>query len=231
MNIFERLIAEPFERLYEQILHFLPNFLAALLLFIVGIVTGGLLKTISARVFRTLNMDGFTESLGVKEVLQKGGVTSPISELLSRVIAWIIVIIFSIIALRALEIPAVEGLLERFLYYLPNIFAASLILFFGYLLSNFLGRAALIASVNAGIKVSGLIGKLVRLTVFILSVTMSLEQLGIGSSTVVAAFAIIFGGIIFALALALGLGGRDIAKEYLEKMLKNGDNKDEISHL
>lgn len=231
MNIFERVITEPFDSLYEQILRFLPNFLASLLLFIVGIVIAWLLKAISARIFRTLKLDRFAESLGLKEVLHKGGIKDPLSELLSRIIGWITIITFTIISLKTLAVPTVERLLERFLLYLPNVFTAALILFFGYLLSNFLGRAALIASVNSGLKVSGLIGKLVKLIVFILSVTMSLEQLGIGSSTIVVAFAIVFGGIIFALALALGLGGRDIAKEYLEKMLKSEEKKDEINHL
>lgn len=232
MNIFERVIIEPFDRLYEKILQFLPNFLASLLLFIVGIAIGWLLKVISARIFRTLKLDRFAESLGLKEVLHKGGIKDPLSEILSRIISWITIITFTIISLRALEIPAVEGLLERFLLYLPNVFTAALILFFGYLLSNFLGRAALIASVNAGLRVSGLIGRLVKLTVFILSVTMSLEQLGIGSSTIIVAFAIIFGGVVLAIALALGLGGRDIAKEYLEKKLKSEEEKkDEINHL
>ncbi len=142
-----------------------------------------------------MKLDSFAESLGLKEVLKKGGIKDPLSELLSRIIGWITIITFTIISLRALAIPTVEGLLERFLLYLPNVFAAALILFFGYLLSNFLGRAALIASVNAGIKVSGLIGRLVKMTIFILAVTMSLEQLGIGSSTIVVAFAIVFGGI------------------------------------
>lgn len=231
MHLFERVIIEPFDRLYEQVLQFLPNLLASLLLFIIGLAIGWLMRAISARLFRTLKLDRFAESLGLKEVLHKGGIKGPLSELLSKIIGWIIIITFTIISLRALEVPTVEGLLERFLLYLPNIFTAALILFFGYLLSNFLGRAALIASVNAGIKVSGLIGRLVKLTVFILSVTMSLEQLGIGSSTIVVAFAIVFGGIILALALALGLGGRDIAKEYLEKKLKSEEKKDEISHL
>jgi hypothetical protein len=231
MSISERVIIEPFERLYEQILQFLPNFLAALLLFIVGLAIGWLLRVISSRIFRTLKLDRFAESLGLKEVLNKGGIKNPLSEILARIISWITIITFTIISLRALEIPTVEGLLERFLLYLPNVFTAALILFFGYLLSNFLGRAALIASVNAGFKVSGLIGKLVKLIVFILSLTMSLEQLGIGSSTIVVAFAIVFGGIILALALAIGLGGRDIAKEYLEKKLKNEEKKDEINHL
>ena len=230
MNIFERVITEPFERLYEQILQFLPNFLASLLLLIIGIVLGWLLRALSARIFRTLKLDRFAESLGLREVLQKGGIKDPLSELLSRIIGWITVITFTIIALRTLDIPTVERLLERFLLYLPNVFAAALILFAGYLLSNFLGRAALIASVNAGIKISGMIGKLVKITVLILSVTMSLEQLGIGSGTIVVAFAIVFGGIILALALAFGLGGRDIAKNYLEKKMK-GEENDEIEHI
>lgn len=231
MNIIERVITEPFNKLYEQILQFLPNFLAALLLFIVGIVAGWLLRAISAKIFRTLKLDRFADSLGLTEVLNKGGIKDPFSELLSRILGWITIITFTIIALRALDIPSVEGLLERFLLYLPNVFAAALILFFGYLLSNFLGRAALIAAVNAGLRVSGLIGKLVKMTILLLSVTMALEQLGIGSSTIVVAFAIVFGGIIFALALALGLGGRDIAQEYLEKRLKDAEKKDGINHL
>jgi len=231
MNLFERAISEPFDRLYEQILQFLPNFLAALLLFIVGVLIGWLLRAIFARIFRTLKLDRFTERLGLKEMLHRGGITDPLSELLSRIIGWITIITFTIISLRAIEVPTVERFLERFLLYLPNVFAAALILFFGYVLSNFLGRTALITAVNAGIKVSGLIGRLVKLSVLVLAVTMSLEQLGIGSNTIIVAFAIVFGGIILALALAFGLGGRDIAKEYLEKKLKSEGEKDEISHL
>jgi hypothetical protein len=231
MNLFERMITEPLEKLYEQILQFLPNLLASLLLFILGLAIGWIMRAIFARLFRTLKLDRFSESLGLKEVLHKGGIKAPLSELLSKIIGWIIIVTFTIISLRALEIPTVEGLLERFLFYLPNVFAAALILFFGYLLSNFLGRAVLIASVNAGLRVSGLIGSLVKLGVFLLSVTMSLEQLGIGSSTIIVAFAIVFGGIVFALALAFGLGGRDIAREHLEKILSKEEEKDEISHL
>jgi hypothetical protein len=80
-------------------------------------------------------------------------------------------------------------------------------------------------------KISGMIGELVRLTVFLLSITMSLEQLGIGSETIIIAFAIIFGGAVMALSIAFGLGGRDIAKEYLEKKLRGEEKEDEISHL
>lgn len=134
-------------------------------------------------------------------------------------------------AVRALQMPTIERLFERFLLYLPHVFVAAMILLFGYILSNFFGRAALIASVNAGIKVSGLIGKFVKFTVFMLDATMALEQLGIGRETVIIAFAIVFGGIVFALAIAFGLGGKDMAKDYMEKRLFKEEEKDDIEHL
>jgi hypothetical protein len=75
------------------------------------------------------------------------------------------------------------------------------------------------------------VGRLVKLTILLLAVTMALEQLGIGRGTIIISFAIIFGGIVLALAIAFGLGGRDIAKEYIEKKIKGDEKKDEISHL
>jgi hypothetical protein len=64
-----------------------------------------------------------------------------------------------------------------------------------------------------------------------LALTMALEQLGIGKETIVIAFAVMFGGAVLALALAFGLGGKDIAKEYIEKKIKGEEKKDNIEHL
>ncbi|MBI5640522.1 MAG: hypothetical protein HZA17_08865 [Nitrospirae bacterium] len=231
MNLFERVIIEPFARLTEKVLLFLPNFLISLLLLAVGIVVGWLLKVILTRILRAIRLDSFFETSGMTEVMKKGGIEESLSGLLSKVMGWIIMVVFAVIAMRALEIPTVERLLERFLLYLPHVFASVVIFFIGYLLSNFMGRAALIASVNAGIKVSGLIGKFVRLAVLILAVTMSLEQLGIGSGTVAIAFAILFGGVVLALSIAFGLGGRQIAREYLEEKMHGEGEEDEINHI
>jgi hypothetical protein len=231
MNTFQRVIAGPLEGLYEKILQFLPNFLAFLLLILIGVVLQVILRMVSLRLFRAVRLDKHFDRFGMEEVLGKGGIEVPLSVLLSRIVGWIIMFVFVIIALRNLDIPSIERLLGEFFLYLPNVIVAALILFFGYFLSNFLGRAALIAAVNAGIKLSGLIGRVVRLAILFFVVTMALEQLGIGRGTIVIAFAVIFGGVVFALALAFGLGGRDIAKEYLERKVKGDEKKDEISHL
>jgi len=230
-NFLQRVIIEPFERFFEKVLQFLPDFFSAILIFAFGIVLGFILRAISLRLFRTIKLDKFSERSGVVEIIQKGGIREPVSLILSRIIGWLTIISFSILSLYSLEVPAIGQILERFLLYLPNVFVAAVILFFGYFLSNFLGRAALIASVNAGFKASGLMGKFVKLTIFLLAATMALEQLGIGKETIIIAFAIIFGGIVLALAIAFGLGGRNLAKKYLEKKLLKGEDKDDIKHL
>jgi len=230
-NFLQRMVIGPLDKFLDRLVHFLPNLFSFLLILSSGIVFGLILKGISLRLFRAIRLDRFSERSGISEMLQKGGIKEPASRLLSKLIGWLTIIIFLILSLRSLNVPAIDRILERFILYLPNIFIATIILFFGYLLSSFLGRAALIAAVNAGWKISGLIGRLVKLTVFLLAVTMVLEQLGIGRGTIVIAFAILFGGVVLALAIAFGLGGKDMAKEYLEKKIKGEEKKDEISHL
>ncbi|BCB95441.1 hypothetical protein JZK55_03630 [Dissulfurispira thermophila] len=230
-NIFERLISEPLEGFFERFIQFLPNLLSAIFLLIIGLFAGWLTSKIFCRLLKVLRMDEFSERHGINNILLKGGIKEKLSSLAGRLTGWLVFFIFLIISLSSLNVPAIERLLERFFLYLPNLFVAVIILLIGYMLSNFFGRAALIAAVNAGLKASGMIGRFVKLTIFLLAATMALEQLGIGRETIIIAFAIVFGGIVLALSIAFGLGGRDIAKEYLEKKIKGEENKDEIEHL
>jgi small-conductance mechanosensitive channel len=233
-NILRRIIIEPLEGFYEKFLHFLPNLLAAIVIFLVGVVLALIFKSVFARLFRAVGVDRFFERYGTAALMKKGGLREPVSALLATFLAWVIVVIFAVISMRTLEVITIGQLLESFLLYLPSVFTALLVLLFGYLLSNFLGRAALIASVNAGIRISGVIGKFVKFLIFTLAVTMALEQLGIGRETVIFTFAIVLAGVVLALAIAFGLGGRDLAKEYLEKKIRGtqeGEERDEISHL
>jgi len=231
MDMYETLIAGPFQKFYEKLVLFLPNFLSAIVILIAGIAFGFLLKYLFSSIFRIIGLDKVSERSGAAELMKKGGLKDTVSVLLARFIGWITVIIFAGISISALNVPSVERILERFFLYLPNIFVAAMILMFGYLLGNFFGRTALIAAVNAGVRFSNLIGKFIKYLIITLSATMALEQLGIGKGTIVIAFAIIVGGIVLALAISFGLGGRDLAKDYLEKKIRCEEKKDEISHL
>ena len=232
MNSFlERVIIQPFDRFLERLLEFLPDIMTSILIFVAGLVLGIILKSVFLRIFQAVRIDRFSERSGAVEMMKKGGVTEPVSVILARLLGWATVISFLILSLQTLNIPAIERIMERFILYLPNVFIAAVIILFGYFLGNFLGRTALIACVNAGFRMAGLVAKFAKLTIILLSITMALEQLGIGRETIIIAFAVIFGGVVFALSLAFGLGGRDIAKEFLEKKIRGEETKDEISHL
>jgi hypothetical protein len=233
MNFIQRIIIEPFETFSERFMTFMPNLLASVALLIFGIFLGSVLRLIFLKIFRAIHLDKAAERMGVFEMLNRGGIRGSLSSFLARLIGWVVIFIFAVIAVQTLNITTVANLLERFFLYLPNVFTAAAIIVFGYIFSNFFGRAALIASVNAGIKRAGMVGRFVKLVVFILSATMAMEQLGIGRDTVLIAFAIIFGGIVLALAIAFGFGGRDIARDYLQRNVNHDKepDRDEYDHI
>jgi Mechanosensitive ion channel, conserved TM helix len=232
MNIIERIMVEPFERFYEKLLVFLPNLITSIILLVIGILLGIFVKWVFLRIFRAINIDGLSQKFGMSETLLRSGLGDPPSVIISRVLKWFTIITFIIVAMQNLSIPTVEHLIDRIFLYLPNILISGLILILGHIISNFLGRAALIASVNSGMASAGLVGKAVKFSVFILACTMALEQLGIGKDTIIIAFAIVFGGVVFAFSIAFGLGGRNIAGDYLRRRMMEPKNKDdEISHL
>jgi hypothetical protein len=236
----ERLFIEPMERFYENVLQYLPNVISFLLLIIAGFLLGIVVRIIFTYVLRLIKVDTFSERWGLQSILARGGIREHLSALLARLLGWLTIFVFVVIALSVLEVPEVEHLLRNFFLYLPNVIVAVVILFLGYFLGNFLARAILITAVNAGMGMPGAISRGVKIAIYVLAVTMSLEQLGIGRETIIIAFTIIFGGTVFAFSLALGLGGKDMAREYLERVFEKGQEKkeereekrpDDIQHL
>jgi hypothetical protein len=230
-ELFNRLISDPLARTAERILQFLPNLVSAVLLVLAGLAVGLLTKIVLKRIFVVIRLDGLSERVGLKALLAKGGIQEPLSLLLARITGGLVVFVFFLAALNNLEFGIIQNLIERLFIYLPSIFMALVVLVLGYLLGNFLGRAALIAAVNAGVRVSGHVGRGVKLFIYLLSVTMALELLGIGRDTVLLTYSITFAGIVLALAIAFGLGGKDAAREYLEKRLKAQERDDDFHHL
>jgi hypothetical protein len=119
----------------------------------------------------------------------------------------------------------------EFFLYLPKIVVAGAILVLGFLLAGFLSRAALLVAVNEELPCPRLLAGGARLFVHVLAVAMALEQLGIASDTVTLAFAITFGALMLALALAFGLGGRDFAAQFLANRARREEEEDSRRHL
>ena len=138
------------------------------------------------------------------------------------------------LGVQVLGIVFFQEYISRFFLFLPRLFAALFIVFFGLVAASFFSRAALLAAVNADSPSPRLLATLIRTIIVLFTVTLAFEQLGIGERTILVAFAIAFGGLMLGLALAFGMGGRDLAKQFLERRFlkeKQEQRQDELSPL
>ena len=232
-SFIDKVVVDPLREVVQKLVAFLPNLLTGIVVFAIGLVLAWLVKALVIKIIKLVKLDAAFARSGLTEALQKMAVRDTPAKLVGRMFYWLVAFIFFILALKVMKVPVIDQLLEKLLLYLPNIFVALIILTIGWLLGNFLGRAALIASVNAGVKLSSQLSKGVKGLIMVFALVMAFEQLGIGRNTMVAAFTIAFGGIVLALALAFGLGGKDQARSFLEKRFKkNGSaGPDDLKHL
>jgi hypothetical protein len=125
-------------------------------------------------------------------------------------------------------------MVRRFVEYLPNVLAAVVVLVAGSLIARFLARSVLIGAVNMNLQYARLLSVGVKWLVLVLAVTMALEHLGIGSGIIRLAFGILFGGIVLALALAVGLGSKEMVSRSLEREANRASTQateEPVSHL
>lgn len=210
---------------------FLPRLMAMVTFLLLGLAMGWLVKHLLMRILTVVRFEVFCERMGLTAALAKAGMKQQIPHLIGRFSFWMVFLLFAFMGVDALDLPATANLMSAILGFLPDVFAAILVALLGVLLANFTGEAVLIAAVNAQIQGARFMANMVRWGVMIFTGAMVLDQLGIAKEIVVAAFSIIFGGIVLAMAIALGLGGRTIAKETLERRLRREKTDDEFTHI
>lgn len=217
----------------EMVMALLPRLLAMLIIILIGWVIALLLKIIVRRVLIFLRFNTLSENIGAAQILLKADLPPPV-ETVSRLVFWVVWIGFMLLGISALGVAGLQEQIARFFLFVPQIFIAVLILFVGLLMANFFSRAALLAMVNANVPSARLLSSAVRVFILILTVTMALEEIGVAKSVVVTSFSITFGAVMLALAIAFGLGGKEVARRILERQFSSEEEKekeDEISHL
>jgi hypothetical protein len=233
-NVWGDAIVEAFRDMMMRMALLLPKLLALMSFIVVGILVGLMMKAVFQHLLRAARVDVLSERWGLQASLAKAGFKQPFSQVVGRLAFWTVFVIFVFMGVDALGLPTTADLMGQLLGYLPSVIAAGLLILVGVLLGNFLAEATLIAMVNAQIQEARFIAGLVRWGIFLFTAAMVLTQLGIAKEIVVAAFSIVFGGVILALAIAVGLGGRNIARDALERRwgkAKDKEEQDEMAHL
>jgi hypothetical protein len=233
-NVWGDAIVEAFRDMMMRMALLFPKLLALVSFIVVGILVGLAMKAVLQHLLRAARADVLSERWGLQSSLSKAGVKQPFSQIVGRLAFWTVFVIFIFMGVDALGLPTTADLMGQLVGYLPSVIAAGLLILVGVLLGNFLAEATLIATVNAQIQEARFIAGLVRWGIFLFTAAMVLTQLGIAKEIVVAAFSIVFGGVILALAIAVGLGGRNVARDALERRWRKARDKeeqDDMAHL
>jgi hypothetical protein len=211
---------------------FVPRLVAATIIFALGFVVALLVRRAIQWLLVWVGADRLSQRIGASEMLRRAEM--PTAEvLIARIVFWIVWIGFIVSAVDTLQFEPLQGLVAQFFRFVPRFVVALLVLASGFVFSNFLWRATLLASVNAGLPGARLLSGALRVLVIAIAVAMALEQLGLRTAVVLAAFGLTFGALMLGLAIAFGLGGRDAAKQLIEQQLqaKRDRDADAAPHL
>lgn len=217
MMDFLNLILEPLQDVLLKFKEFLPNLLAMLVILLLGIILAKLLRTVLVKFLAAVKFDSWSDRMGFTTLMRKGDLWLRPSAVLGTILFWLVIIVTLMVGLSALKVAAIDSLVEQFFGYLPRVFSAAIILVAGYLISGFISRAVLIAAANAGYHYAKILAEAIRALLMVMILAMVMEQLQIATSIVLAAFSIVFGGIVVALAIAFGVGGIGAARRIIER--------------
>jgi Conserved TM helix len=231
MNQLLALILEPLKALYAQVSAFFPNVLAMLIIVLAGIFAARLIRAILLRTLRAIKFDAWSDRMGLTSMLRKGDLWSKPSAAVATVLFWLLIIVALLTGLSALHVRVIDDMISEVVTYLPRIVSAILILVIGYIVTGLVSRGLLISLVNSGFHFAKQFARAARLLLIMLIIAMALEQLQVAPGVVVAAFSIVFGGIVLALSISFGIAGVDLAKKMLEQQDKKHDPARDIQHM
>ena len=226
-------LTQALQQMARDVAHYLPRLIVMLVIALVGWVIAYLLKFLVRSLLRLTKFSKLSENAGATQLLHQAALPSS-TELVSRFVFWIAWAGFVLLGASVLGIAGLDEYISRFFFFLPRLFVALIILFFGLLAASFLSRAALLAAVNAHFRSSRMLSISVRFVIVIFALSMAFEVVGVAEQTMLIAFATVFGAAMLGMAIAFGLGGQDLARKFLEKKLapQNRDEReDELSPL
>lgn len=218
-------VMEPVKEMLVRIAGFLPVLLGVLVILIVGWIIAGILRNVVIKVLKLIQLDTASEKAGLGDVLRRGGIRQTLSELIGVLIYWLVMLMVFMTALNALGMTVAASLLDKVIFYIPNVIAAVFIMALGIFFSSMVGTIVRTASSNAGITQAKFLGQFTQTIIMIFTAIITLEQLNIASSVLTFAINIILASLGLGLAIAIGLGSKDIAGKMVQDLVNKVKGK------
>lgn len=207
------------------VINFIPSFLAAIVLFLVGWMIAVILGRLVSQIIKALKLDSALIGAGFDKVVEKGGFKLNSAHFVGELVKWFIIVVVLVASLDILGLEAVTAYLRSdVLPYLPKVIVATLILLISIVIAQVIQKLVTSSAKAANISHAPILGEISKWVIWLFALSTVLDQLNLGilNQFIGPLFIGIIAAISLALGLAFGLGGRDAASRYIEKI------KDEI---
>ena len=204
----------------ETFFAFIPQLIGAIVILVVGYIVAKILQAVVSRVLKAVGFDGWMDRGGIKQFFDRAQTRETPATVLGKLVFWFVFIIAITMAADALGIQQVSQVLAQLIAYIPSIIAAILILILAALLANFL------SGIVRGATDSDILANIARYAIIVYAVFAALTELGIAVQLTAPTFLIALGAVALAAAIAFGWGGRDVAKDLIERYY---DRSDEVT--
>ncbi len=208
------------QNLWFSVVAVLPKVILAVLLFIVGWLIASLVKQGLREIFRAAKLDKALSSTGLDEMLDRAGFKLESGLFVGELLRWFIIILFLKLALGIVGLSQVDSFLSSLVAYIPNVVIAGIVIMAGSIVANFVGRIVEGSAKATSLSDSKTVGTVARWAIWIFVVFAAVTQLQVLNTMIQPLIYGIVGMLALAGGLAFGLGGRDAAARWIDKMHK-----------
>ena len=211
------LVLDTTREFLHQAAALLPRLVLALFLVVVGWLIAKVVRFAVEKALRAVNFNVLTARAGTDHFLQRGGLRGDTTTLFGLLAYWMVIIAALMIAFNELGLAYIADLLQRLELFAPKILVAGLVLILGCYFARFVGESIESYCRSAQIADGDMLGKIARYLIMAFVLMIALSQVEVGGDILQRTFLIILAGVVLALALAFGIGGKDWAAAMLER--------------
>lgn len=204
------ILVHAFAELGANVAGFLPNFVGAIIILLLGWAISKTVQVLSARMLRTIGLEGLSNRLDISDFLERAGLRLTFSDIVAKLLFWLVMLTFLLSSVETLGLSAVTETIDRLISFIPSVIGAALIGVGGLLLGRLSGTLMSSAVAAAGFSGAPRLGFLAQIVVVGLVLVLAFEQLGIATNILVLPFTVALAGTVFSIGLAFALGARQV---------------------
>jgi small-conductance mechanosensitive channel len=204
------------QNLWQGFLRFIPKLIGGVVVFVIGWFVSVWIGKLVAEILRRVGFDKIFEKTKWEEALQRAELKMKMSDFIGAIVKWVLVIVFLLAAVRILVGAQYTGFFSKFVEWLPNLVAAAAIFVVAVIVAEFSEKLvkAIVGKMN--VSYVGLVGAIVKWSIWIFAILAILAQLGVAPDIIHILITGFVALVVISCSLAFGLGGKDLAKEFLE---------------